>query len=282
MRWSKDSSGGLVVEGWTPDRLAERNEELAWRMRNRVPFHLVNGHLLGKSERGRHTRESIAEDLRRAMMVGRGKWKGGLRELALAGEPVNAEGTYGALAAYPLAGALGALTLSATESLALTGTGAQAELMPLPGNGILSPQAYRFTIGAFYTTVATPGSLITTIRLGNANTSPSLGASASVALTASLTSAVIILKSDLTIQQAINVPGANSKAVGHHDIKLNTAVGGAFNSAAWATGTTAASFDTTLTSLGTNGGGVWIGMADTGATNHGSVTVQQVHFMDWN
>lgn len=275
MRWQREN-GGLVIRDWTPDKIMERNERLAWAVANRRPWRLMNGALVEGS------RDTIAEDLRQAYQKGRREWRGRLHDLAMAGELVGAEGTYMALGAYPLAGELSGLTLSTTESLALTGTGAQQILAPIPGNGVLSPQAYRMVFCSRYTVTTTPGSLVTTLRIGNANTSPSLGASAAVALTASLTAATIILKGDITIQQAINVPGTNSKAIGHFDIKINTAVGGAYNAAAWQTGATAASFDVTLTTLGANGGGLWIGMNDSGATNHATVTPQQVHFMDAN
>jgi hypothetical protein len=151
--------------------------------------------------------------------------------------------------------------------------------MPMPPNSILAPQAWRFVVGGLYTAGATPGTVIITPRIGNAVTSPSLGASAGVAQTA-LTSATWVVKGDLTIR-SVGGPGLNSKATGLFDVKINSVVNGAYNAAMWSTGTTDCSFDSTI-AIGTNGGGLWLGGTDAGATNHATYTMQQVHWMDWN
>lgn len=250
MSWRQDvSEAGAFIwdsEPLSRDDLRLRDEEIAYLLRQgRKDWSLING------------------------------------RIARGGQPVAmAEGTYGALGAYPLSGALGGVTLSATESAGITNAN-QPIYVPLLGNSTLAPQAWRFAIAGRYTGTTALGSMITTLRLGNGNTSPSLGASGNVALTASLTNAFILWKGDLTIQ-SVGPPGANSKAVGIFDVKVNTAVGGAFNSALWGTGATPASYDSTLAALGANGGALWLGLADTGATNHATVTIDQIHWMDWN
>jgi hypothetical protein len=272
VRWERDN-GGLLVQDWTPDLLAARNEELAWAMRSGRPFRLTNGHLVT----GR--RERIAETLREAMQVGRSQWKGRMRELAMAGLPVAAEGTYGALGAYPLQMELPSVTPTATESGLLT-AGNATIYMPIPQNGLLAPQAYRFVITGRVTTTATAANYTWTPRIGNANTSPSLGASAAIAKTISITNAIFILKGDLTIQQ-VGPPGTNARAMGHFQAFLNSAAGGAATS--WVWGSTAqASFDSTVApGASANGGQFWLG-ATASAAAADPFIVSQVHFMDWN
>jgi hypothetical protein len=210
-------------------------------------------------------------------------WKLVNGRIANCWQPVAmAEGTYGGVGAYPQPGSIAmAAALSTTESAGIL-TANQSIYVPILGNATLAPQAWRFAIAGRYTVTTTPGSMITSFRLGNANTSPLLGTSGSVAFTASLTSAFILWKGDITIQ-SVGVPGANSKALGMFTVMVNTAVGGAYNSALWGTGSgTAVSFDSTLQSPGANGGALWLGLSDTGATNHATVTIDQVHWMDWN
>jgi hypothetical protein len=40
-------------------------------------------------------------------------------------------------------------------------------------------------------------------------------------------------------------------------------------------------FDSTLTALGANGGALWIGLSEAGATNHAAVTSDQIHWLVW-
>ena len=251
MGWHFDSSASAFLwdtQPLTPAEVLERNDEIAWLIEHeRRDWKLVNGRIIGS------------------------------------GHPVAmAEGTYSALGAYPPPAALSmAAALSATEAAGIT-TANQPIYVPILGNSTLAPQAWRFAIAGRYTVTTTPGSMVTSVRLGNANTSPLLGTSAGVAFTASLTNAFILWKGDLTVQ-SVGAPGANAKAIGIFDVKVNTAVGGAFNSAVWGTsGGTAVSFDSTLATPGANGGALWLGLSDSGATNHATVTIDQVHWMDWN
>lgn len=273
LRWKRDGSA-FICDDWTPDKVAERNEQLAWLMQHRRPWQMVNGQLMP----GSHDRaEGLLADLTTEMQRQRGEWKGRMRDLA--GVPTAAEGTYGALGAYPLAAELAAVTPTTTESGLLSAANA-ALFMPIPANGLLTPQAYRFVICGRTTTTATAANYTWTPRLGNANTSPSLGASAAIAKTISITNAIFILKGDMTIQ-SIGAPGTNSKAIGHFEVKLNSAAGGAYT--AWAWGSTAqATFDASVApGASANGGQVWVGVTASAAAAD-PFTVGQVHFMDWN
>jgi hypothetical protein len=249
MSWRSDSSAGAFVwdtQPLTSDDLKLRDEEIAWLVEHeRRDWRLING------------------------------------RIARSGDPIMGVGVYGAPAAYSLPGALAGVALSATESALVSNTNAPT-YVPIPGNSIKAPAAWRFMIAARYTVTTTPGSMITSFRLGNANSSPLLGTSAAVALTASLTNAFVRWRGDITIQ-SVGAPGANSKALGMFNVDVNTAVGGAANSALWGTSAgTAVAFDSTLASLGANGGALWVGVSDSGATNHATVTVDQIHWLMWD
>jgi hypothetical protein len=272
MKWRREGNG-LVVDEWTPDTLADRNERWSWLMRNNRPWKLVNGNLIDRES----DIQSTSDALREAMFMQRTTWKPKMRELEAAGVPTMAEGTYGALAAYPLPASESALTLSATEQGLLPSAHIPI-YTPIPINGLLSPQAYRVILAGVFTSVATSGTLTMTMRLGNANTSPSLGASAAQTLTASLTNGQFYIMGDMTIR-TVGLPGANSTAIATFHALANSAVGGATTSWLWGTGATAVSFDSTI-SAGANGGGLWTGV--TFSANFPTMTLQQIHMMDWN
>jgi hypothetical protein len=226
------------------------------------------------------TQDQIAlrdEELRFLINQGKKKWRLINGQIERSGVPTNAEGTYGGLMAYPMPASESALTLSATEQ-ALIPAAHIPIYSPLPINGILAPQAYRYILSGIFTSVATSGTLTMTGRIGNANTSPSLGASAAQTLTASLTNGQFYIMADVTIR-SIGLPGANSTAIATFHALANSAVGGATTSWLWGTGTTAVSFDSTITA-GANGGGFWMGV--TFSANFPNMTLQQVHMMDWN
>jgi hypothetical protein len=252
MGWRADSSLGAYIydtEPMTPGELAQRDEELRWLVdHERRNWKLINGRITGRDK-------SFPQ-----------------------GPLAMAEGTYGALGAYPPAASIAGPAMSTTEAGIIAAANI-AIYTPIPANSQLAPQAWRYFIGGVYTAGATPGTIAFTPRLGNANTSPSLGASAAITQTA-LTNAFWAIYGDITVR-SIGGPGLNSKAQGMAWAKVNTAVGGAFNTALWGTGTTDASFDSTI-ALGTNGGGLWLGGTDAGATNHATYTMQQIHWMDWN
>ena len=238
----------------TPAEVAQRDEEIDYLKRyfQHHAWTLNNGRIIEQQKR----------------------WKTTLRSLA---GPTMAEGTYGALAAYPLPASESGLTLSATEQ-GLIPSAHIPIYTPIPINGVMSPQAYRVILAGIFTSVATSGTLTMTPRLGNANTSPSLGASAAQTLTASLTNGQFYIMGDITVR-SIGLPGANSTAIGTFHALANSAVGGATTSWLWGTGTTAVSFDTTI-AAGGNGGGLWVGV--TFSANFPTFTLQQIHMMDWN
>jgi hypothetical protein len=237
-----------------PDEVAQRNEEIDYLKRyfKHHAWSLDNGRLIERPQ----------------------SWKMGLRSIA---DPTMSEGTYGGLAAYPLPGSVAALTLSATEQGLIPATSIPI-YTPIPINGVMAPQAYRVILTGVFTSVATSGTLTMTPRLGNANTSPSLGASAAQTLTASLTNGQFYVMGDITIR-SIGLPGANSTAIGTFHALANSTVGGATTSWLWGTGATAVSFDTTI-AAGANGGGLWFGV--TFSANFPTMTLQQIHMMDWN
>jgi hypothetical protein len=275
MRWSRKGEA-FVCESWTPDLIADRDERLGWMMRHRLPWSVLDGQLIPKGGK------EVTHLLDEAMRLGRREWKPRMRALEAMGVPVAMpEGSYAALGVYPLESAITGSALSATEAGLITAAN-QALYMPIPARSILAPQAFRMAIGARYTVTTTPGSLITSFRLGNTNASVLLGTSASVALTASLTNAFVLYKGDITVYKT-GIAGSNATANGIFDVKVNTAVSGAFNSALWGTGATPIAFDSTVApNTSAAGGQIWIGVSDTGATNHATINTDQIHWMDWN
>lgn len=272
MRWSKKGEA-YVCESWTPDLIDDRNERLAWLMRNRLPWSLLHGQLIPKGGK------EVSHLLDQAMKLGRGEWKARIQAIEAMGVPVGAEGTYGALGAYPLEGELPAVNTGTTELGVLTAANA-ALYTPIPARAILAPQAWRFVVCGRVTTTATAANLSWTPRLGNANTSPSLGASAAIAKTISITNAIFILKGDITVQ-VVGIPGTNSKAIGHFQAFLNSTAAGAATS--WVWGSTAqASFDSSVApGASANGGQLWLGSTASAAAAD-PLIVGQVHWMDWN
>jgi hypothetical protein len=262
----------FVCESWTPDLLADRDERIGWMAERGIPWSIKDGQLSA-----RESKADVLGLIQEAMQLGRTEWKPRMRVLEAAGVPVAGEGTYGTLAAYPLPASETGLTLSATEQ-GLIPAAHIPVYTPLPINGILAPQAYRVILSGIFTSVATSGNLTLTPRLGNANTSPSLGSSAATAMTASLTAGQFYIMGDITIR-TVGLPGANSTAIGTFHALWNTVVNGATTSIVWGTGATAVSFDSTITAAA-NGGGLWVGALF--SANFPTLTLQQVHMMDWN
>lgn len=271
MRWTKKGDA-FVCESWTPDLVEDRNERLGWLMRNNLPWSVLDGQLIPKGGK------EVTHLLDEAMKLGRGEWKPRMDALERMGVPMAAEGTYGALGAYPLEAELAAVNTAASEVGLLTAANA-ALYMPIPARSILAPQAWRFMVGGRVTTTATAANLSWTPRMGNAATSPSLGASAALAKTISITNAYFCMKGDVTVQR-VGVPGTNSTAFGHFDMKLNSASGGAYTSWLWGS-SAAAAFDSSLGPGNANGGSIWLGMTASAAAADPFI-VGQVHWMDWN
>lgn len=196
-----------------------------------------------------------------------------------------AEGTYGAMMAYPNPATITTTSISGTVNL-----WPQLIYTPIPLNGNLAPQAYRLIVAAKITTVATPGNITFVPTMGATGAwttggtavagGATLGNTAAIALTASITNAFYYVIGDVTIR-SVGVPGANTTAVGmfHLNSTQNTAAGvagPAATSAAYSLlfGGTTASFDSTIAS------GLALGATHTVTTiTH---NVEQVHGCDWN
>lgn len=213
------------------------------------------------------------EELDYLIRHGRTKWKLINGHIAESGDPTNAFGTYSALGAYPLSGALSSLTLSASEQ-GLIPAADIGLYTPIAPNGVVAPAAYQVSAMGVFTSTATAQNLTTAVRLGNSASSPSLGASAATVMTVSLTNAFFFLQGIVTVEK-VGPPGTNSTALGQFWLDTNSAVGGAVTRCMWGTGSTAVSFDSTITP-GTNGGGLWIGVTSSAGSAFDSMTLQQV------
>lgn len=271
LKWSK-SGEAFICESWTPDLIEDRNERLGWMMRNGLPWSVLQGQLIPRGGK------EVVHLLDEARKRGRGEWKTRIRALEAMGVATAAEGTYGALGAYPLEAELPSVNSGTTEAGLLTAANT-ALYLPIPARSILAPQAWRFVVAGRVTTTATAANLTWTPRIGNANTSPSLGASAALAKTISITNAQWIMKGDITVQKT-GIPGTNSNGWGHFSMDLNSAAGGA--ATRWVWGSTAvAAFDSSLGPGNANGGSLWLGMLASAAAADPFIT-GQCHWMDWN
>lgn len=230
----------------------------------------------------------VWNDLAWAKLLHRLTWGERQRELADAGVlTAMAEGTYGAMMAYPNPQTVTTASISGSVNL-----WPQALYTPLPVNGNLAPQAFRLIIAAKLTTAATPANIGFDPRMASTGawttggtavgtSGPTLGASGNVALTASITNAFYYIVGDVTIRTVGNV-GANCTAVGlfHYASTQNTAGGLAGPAAVSAThnllfGGTNASFDGTVASAG-----IAFGAVHTVTTiTH---NIEQIHGCDWN
>lgn len=215
-------------------------------------------------------------------------WKRRELDLRAKGFPTAmAEGTYGAMMAYPNPQTITTTSISGTVNLWPQGT-----FTPIPPNGNLAPQAFRLIISAKITTGATPGNIGFEPRIGSTAawttggtaigaTGATLGASGNVALTASITNAFYYIVGDVTIRTVGN-PGANSTAVGlFHYASTQATSGGLAGPAVIGAGHnllfggTGATFDSTV-----SGAGIAFGAVHTVLTiTH---NIEQLHGCDWN
>lgn len=222
---------------------------------------------------------SAMADIDKLKQLHRQTWKQRERQLIQDGELVALEGPYAGLNAMPPAGSLAVTSINGTAALWTSSL-----WTPLPGNGLLAPEAFRIALSANITTVATPGNIGFDPRIGAGSTAGSavagitLGSSNNVALTASITSSFYYIIGDITIR-AIGAPGNTTTAIGlfHYVSTQNTAAGVAGPAQAGHNilfGHTVASFDSS------QGGGFSLGAVHTVTTiTH---TIQQIHWMSWN
>jgi hypothetical protein len=196
-----------------------------------------------------------------------------------------AEGTYGAMMAYPNPATVTTTSISGTVNL-----WPQTIYTPIPPNGTLAPQAYRLIVAAKITTAATPGNIGFNPTIGATGAwttggtgvagGATLGASGNIALTASITNAFYYIVGDFTVR-SVGLPGANTTAVGmFHYVSTQGTSGGVAGPAAIGTGHnllfggTNASFDNSVNS------GLSMGAVHTVTTiTH---NIEQIHGCDWN
>lgn len=218
--------------------------------------------LLG--EREHYNESQVLADIRELADLTARPWKPAMR--AITG-PVMASGGFAGLEAAPAPDALAAVTGSVAEM----GLWATASYTPIGGGGApvggRSPVAYELQAAGTITTVAAPGTWVLTPRIGTSSGGGTLGASAAMTLTASITAAVWQLQGRVTVRGTGT--GTNGRAYGNFLLiaKLVTAANGAADQHQMF-GVTAATFDSTAAQ------GLFIG-STVGATTV-SITPQQV------
>lgn len=231
--------------------------------------------------------KAVAMDIDRLKAMHRMEWAE--REARMRSQPglltAMAEGTYGALLAYPNPAVVTTTTISGTVNLF-----PELQYTPIPINGILAPQAYRITVLARITTSTSPANIGFDPRIGATGawttggtslaTGVSFGASTNVALTASITNAFYYIYGDMTVRSVGN-PGTNTVAIGmFHYISTQATASGLAGPAVVGAGHnllfggSSASWDNSVAS------GVAFGAVHTVTTiTH---NVDQIHGMDWN
>lgn len=214
----------------------------------------------------------IWDDLDAAKALQRQTWMQRQRALDTGPDPTALEGVYAGLNAYPNAADLTVKTGTVGE-VGLLSAAEIALFTPLQPNGTLAPEAFRIAMSGNMTTVAAPGNLTITPRMGTSSSGITLGASVAFALTASITGAFWYLLGDLTLR-TVGAPGTNSTAIGLFHF-VGTAVAGSgavtYNQVF---GHTSASYDSSIA------GGLYFGLTHTVASS--TYTPRQVHWMSWN
>lgn len=227
---------------------------------------------------------AVLDDVNSLAAFHKTQWRRRTREIVETGVPIAMpEGTYAGLLAYPAAQTITTTSMNATANL-----WSNLTYTPIVANSILAPQAYRVAICAKITTVATPVNISLDPRINNTGVwttggtavagGSALGASTSIALTASITNAFYYVIGDLMIRTA----GTSSSFVGmfHYHSTQGTSGGLAGPAAIGAGhnllfGGTAVTVDTQ-----TSGQSFQMGAIHTVATiTH---NIEQIHFMDWN
>lgn len=212
------------------------------------------------------------------------QWAARERRIQEQGLPTAmAEGSYGALLAYPNAQTVTTTSLSGTVNL-----WSNLVYTPIPQNSVLAPQAYRVAVIAKITTAATPANIginplinaVGTWATGGQAVSggSTLGATPNVALTASITNAFYTVVGDLTIRAA----GTSSSIVAMlHYVSTQGTTAGLAGPAAAGTGHNIMFGGTTVTiDTQTAAQSFQLGAVHTVTTiTH---NIEQIHMMDWN
>ncbi len=226
----------------------------------------------------------VVDDIETLKLLHRMTWARREREIVRAGLPMNMpEGTYGGLIAYPNAQTITTTAINGTVNL-----WSNLVYTPIPVNSVMSPQVYRIMVAAKITTSTSPGNLGFNPLINSAGTwttggtavsgGSTLGATANVALTASITNAFYYILGDLTIRNS----GTSSVIVGmFHALSTQATSGGLAGPAAVGTGFNLLFGGTSVTvDTQTTGQSVQLGAVHTVTTiTH---NVEQIHWMDWN
>jgi hypothetical protein len=226
----------------------------------------------------------VARDLDLLMSMHKQTWK--RRQLAIldSGDPyMMPEGTYAGVLAYPPAQTVTTTSINGTVNLWDNGT-----YSPVTKNSVLGPQVYRVALPAKITTAATPANIgfnpliNTTSTWTTGGTAVSggstLGATANIALTASITNAFYLVIGDLTIRNA----GTSSVIVAllHYTSTQGTS-GGLAGPAAVGTGHNLM-FGGTAVTVDTQTGAQTFQLGSVHTVTTITHSIEQIHFMDWN
>ena len=178
MGWRMDKSGAALYEGFTPDSLRCRDEELDWLETKGKPWALVNGLIS-------HSRD-VADILNQAIELNNRPWKQVFNQLGAEGVPTALSGGFAGLELTPASGVYPTITFSSAGTE--TAAWATSTYTPTAANP-QAPKAYRLDSFGVATTPASQGTLQINIRYGQLVTSPLVAASVAAAQTASSTSA---------------------------------------------------------------------------------------------
>jgi hypothetical protein len=242
MGWRMDSSAGAHL--WDTEALGAedilcRDEELDWLKRDqRKSWKLING------------------------------------RIARSGDPTMAEGTYGALVAYPPAQNLTAIT----GVSAITLLWSPATYTPLPANSVMAPEAYRIAATGVWSSGATAApTTVWTPDISTTATTPGLGASSAMVYVISITNGFWYLIGDVTIRTA----GTSGTAYGMFTLIYTTAAGPS-PATSTATNPSHAIFGNTVVTRDfvTSSQGLSISVTPSNTTI--SHTPTQIHWMSWN
>jgi hypothetical protein len=227
----------------------------------------------------------VLADIESLKTLHRMTWARRQRELEQSGEFLAmAEGTYGALLAYPPGSVITTTSISGNVNLY-----PNLVYAPIMANSMLTPQAYRMMIVAKITTSTSPANLTITPLINSVGTwttggtavsgGQTLGATGAVALTASITAAFYAIVGDITVRSSGTLSACTAVGMFHY-ISTQGTSGGLAGPAAIGTGHNLLFGGTTATFDGQVTESLQFGATHTVTTiTH---NIDQLHFMDWN
>lgn len=216
----------------------------------------------------------IANDLNDLLTYQRSQWPRMLKELRHGGDPQALESTFGGMVTVPNV-VDGAAATGSVSEIELWGAGNTARHAPIPANTAMGGEVFRLSAHGTGTTSTSPGTWVLTPRLGTTTSGGTLGASAAVTLTASITGFLWYILGDMTVRTIGS--GTSATAIGmFHLISAPLAAGSQPVTATGSQifGNTQATFDSTAAQ------GLFMG-STAGATTV-SFTLRQLHWMSWN